>query len=106
MPSPLERELAQQIHLAGLPTPDSECRFAPPRKWRLDLCWPEKKCGVEISGGIWTRGRHVRGTGYQNDCDKLNTALLTGWKVLVVTGQDIQSGKALGYVQALLEGSL
>ena len=40
-----------------------EYRFHPDRKWRSDFCWPAEdvRLFVEIEGGIWTDGRHVRG---------------------------------------------
>jgi very-short-patch-repair endonuclease len=40
---------------------------------------------VEVEGGMWTRGRHVRGEGYEGDCEKYNAAVLGGWRVLRFT---------------------
>lgn len=40
---------------------------------------------VEIDGGVWTGGRHVRGAGFVRDCDKLNEAAALGWRVLRFT---------------------
>ena len=40
-----------------------EYRFHPTRKWRLDW-FHESGVGVEIEGGIWTKGRHTRGKGF------------------------------------------
>lgn len=71
----------------GLPLPVEEFRFHPTRKWRFDLCWPAAKVALEIEGGVWTNGRHVRGTGYLNDIQKYNAAVLLGWKVFRTTPQ-------------------
>jgi very-short-patch-repair endonuclease len=58
-----------------------EYRFAPPRMWRFDVAIPERKIAIELEGGIWTNGRHSRGSGMVGDCDKYNTASLHGWRV-------------------------
>ncbi len=62
-----------------------EYQFHPKRKWRFDSAWPEKMVAVEFEGGIWTNGRHTRGKGYENDCEKYNNALLLGWRVFRLT---------------------
>lgn len=70
-----------------LPAPVAEFKFHPTRKWRFDWCWPDQKVALEVNGGVWTRGRHVRGQGYLNDLEKLNEAQLIGWMVLQITPQ-------------------
>ena len=62
-----------------------EHRFAPPRRWRFDLAMPGKMIAVEVDGGTWTGGRHVRGDGYERDCRKLNAATALGWRVWRLT---------------------
>jgi hypothetical protein len=37
-----------QLRMAGLPDPVEEYRFAPPRRWRFDLAWPERMLAVEV----------------------------------------------------------
>ena len=64
---------------------EPEYRFHPKRRWRFDFANPEYKVAIEFEGGIWTGGRHTRGTGYKNDCDKYNAAQLLGWRVLRYT---------------------
>ena len=59
-----------------------EHRFAAPsRQWRLDFAWPDRKVAIEIEGGVWSRGRHVRPKGFIDDCEKYNAATLNGWRV-------------------------
>lgn len=64
------------------PTPIEEHRFHPPRRWRFDRAWLDAKVAVEIDGGTFKRGRHVRGMGYHNQLDKQNQAILDGWRIL------------------------
>jgi very-short-patch-repair endonuclease len=70
-------------------TPKEEYRFHPKRRWRFDLAIPELKVAIEIEGGIWTGGRHTRGTGYQKDMEKYNAAQMLGWKVFRYTPQQL-----------------
>ncbi len=70
---------------AGLPVPHAEYRFAPPRRWRFDWCWPEHRVALEIEGGVWTQGRHTRGAGYIKDMAKYNQAAIMGWRILRYT---------------------
>jgi very-short-patch-repair endonuclease len=65
-----------------LPAPEREYRFDPERRWRFDFAWPSLKIAVEIEGGVWIRGRHVRPVGYLGDLEKYNRAVVLGWRVL------------------------
>lgn len=97
--------LLLQIRAAGLPLPVEEFRFHPTRRWRFDLCWQNQKLAVEIEGGTWSHGRHVRGKGFQLDCIKYAEALCLGWRVLRVTTAMVNDGTALAYVErALADG--
>jgi very-short-patch-repair endonuclease len=87
------------FQLAGLEGPLEEYRFHPKRRWRFDFAWPQRRLAVELEGGIFVHGRHVRARGYDNDCEKYNEAQLLGWRVLRFTSCMIQDGRAL----ALLE---
>ena len=99
----------------GLPMPMAEFRFAPPRRWRFDWCWPMVTdldrgpiagVALEIEGGIFMNGgsRHTRGKGYLNDIEKYNHATLLGWAVFRCTPQTVHIG--MRYVaQALREGA-
>jgi len=66
----------------GLPAPECEYRFDPERRWRFDFAWPSLQIAVEIEGGVWIRGRHVRPVGYLGDLEKYNRAVVLGWRVL------------------------
>ncbi len=88
-----------QLQLSGLPEPRREFLFHPRRKWRFDLAWPDLLIAVEVEGGIWVGGRHVRGAGYEADCEKYNEAQLAGWMVLRFTPGMIKKGKAGGVIE-------
>lgn len=100
--SPLEAQLAWQVKLAGLPTPQREARFHPTRRWRLDFYWAEQQVACEVDGATWSHGRHARGAGIESDCEKYAEALLQGIRVLRVTAKMIEAGSALAYLQRLL----
>ncbi len=93
------------IQAAGLPAPETEYRFAPPRRWRFDYAWPANRLALEIEGGTWTGGRHVRGRGYERDCEKYSEAALRGWRVLRVTSAMLRDGRALAMLERAFRGA-
>lgn len=103
--SALEEALAAQLAAARVPAAEREHRFAPPRRWRFDFAWPAAKVAVEVEGGLYTLGRHVRPAGYAADCEKYNEAQLRGWRVLRVTEQHIRGGDAVSWVRRALAGA-
>lgn len=66
------------LQAVGLPPPVPEYRFASPRRWRFDYAWPDLRLALEVEGGTWTGGRHVRGHGYERDCEKYGEAVVLG----------------------------
>lgn len=71
-----------------------EYRFHETRRWRLDLAIPDSKIGIEIHGGIWARGRHIRGAGFAADREKMNEAQALGWDVYEFIADDVENGIA------------
>lgn len=98
----LAETMALQLRAAGL-TPVREFRFHPVRKWRFDFCFPDQKLALEVDGGTFSGGRHTRGTGYAEDCRKIAEAMLLGWRVLRATADQVKSGEALRWVEALAQ---
>lgn len=79
----------QQIILAyykscRLPSCETEYKFHPTRKWRFDYAFPFVKVAVEQQGGVWSCGKHGRGSGIIKDYEKMNEAQLHGWIVLQI----------------------
>lgn len=68
---------------------EKEYKFHPTRKWRFDFCLVAEKIAIELEGGIFIKGRHVRGVGYQKDCEKYRAAVLLGWRVLRYTTNEV-----------------
>jgi very-short-patch-repair endonuclease len=89
-----EDEFALHCKLYKL-TPEREVRFSLTRRWRFDFAWPAKKLAVEIEGGSWKIGRHQRPQGFTADCEKYNSAVLSGWRVLRFTTEMVLSGEAI-----------
>ena len=90
--SDLEAEFKFWLSTEKLPKPLEEHVFAPPRKWRFDFAWPGAMVAVEVEGGVWTSGRHTRGSGFLADCEKYEAAHRFGWTVYRVPGVWILDG--------------
>ena len=101
--SALEDLFLFQMRAANLPQPEREHYFHPVRKWRFDFAWPDRKLAFEIQGGIWKGGRHVRGIGFEADCEKHAEAILLGWRVFTMTSGMVKSGRALEYLERALQ---
>lgn len=87
---------------SGLPEPDAEFRFAPPRRWRFDYAWPDHRVALEVEGGVWTGGRHTRGKGFVRDMEKYNAATAAGWRVLRCTPDTLCGATTLDLVRRAL----
>ena len=101
--SKLEDELLAQLKLLKVKKPVREYRFSNTRRFRFDFAWPQEKVACEVQGGIWVGGRHNRGKGYENDCDKLNLCQLDGWLLLYVTTTHIARGDAAELIRKALK---
>jgi len=77
---------------------EKEYRFTPERRWRFDFAIPELKIAIEIEGGIWTNGRHSRGSGYTKDLEKYNTATALGWRIFRFSYNQIQDGEMVKFL--------
>ena len=72
----------------GVQEPIREWQFLHPhREWAFDLAWPFARgimngLAIEVDGGVFSMGRHVRGAGYAEDCIKLAAAQAVGWTVV------------------------
>ena len=95
--SPLARATA---HLCRS---EAELRFAPPRRWRFDLAWPDKCLALEVEGGAFVRGRHTRGKGFVRDMEKYNEATVRGWRIVRCTPEQVRTMEVLKWVLPILE---
>lgn len=85
----IEEIIFERIRSARIKLPDREYQFHPERKWRFDFAYPDLKIAIEAEGGIWSSGRHTRGSGFIKDCEKYNQAAILGWRVLRYTTSNI-----------------
>lgn len=103
MKSEGEEMLALHIRAEKLPAPEREFRFHSERMWRFDFAWPApRKLAVEVEGGVWTKGRHTRGSGYVKDLAKYNAAALAGWRVLRFATEQVRDGTAINAIKEAL----
>ena len=102
--------LALQCVAVGLPEPQTEYRFDPDRRWKLDLAYVDQKLGIEIEGGIWMQTREGRSKGHAHpsrflsDIEKYNKAAVLGWRLLRFTPQMVEDGEALATIERALKG--
>ena len=107
--SDLEAAMAYQLRVIDgeLPAhekPVTEYRFHETRKWRFDFAFPSARIAIECEGGTYSGGRHVRGQGFEDDCEKYNHAVCLGWLVLRLTKKMIEDGEVLRYLtEALIQ---
>lgn len=79
-----------------------EYRFHPKRKWRADFKLLYGPILIECEGSTWANGRHNRGSGFEADTEKYNTAATLGYAVLRVTRKQIVSGQALKWIEEMV----
>jgi very-short-patch-repair endonuclease len=90
MASHLEDRFKSNWRAVGGPSLKSEYKFHPTRKWRADFAHEDSMTLIEIEGGIWSKGRHSRGKGFEADCEKYLEAALLGWKVIRLTDKQLE----------------
>lgn len=99
-----EMKLYTRLQHAGLPLGVGQHRFVEGRMYRFDRAWADQRVAVEVQGGIWTGGRHARGSGIAAECVKLSIAASLGWRVLLVTTDMIEDGTAIQLIHTALHG--
>lgn len=89
--------MAFQLRAAKIPF-EREVPVIHGRKFRVDFLIDERLV-VECEGGVWTQGRHTRGAGFLQDCEKYSELLIAGYRVLRVAADHIKSGQALLWIE-------
>ena len=110
VPNPLAMRFEALWERWGGPVLEREYKFSAARRWRLDYFCEGNgaRIGIEIHGGVWTQGRHVRGKGFLSDLEKLNAAQMQGITVLQLgTDQvdDAHVGEIADWVQRKTKGA-
>lgn len=88
----------------GLPAPMPEYRFHPARKWRIDYYFEAngRRVALEVEGGIWTQGRHTRGSGFKRDMEKYNAITAAGIMLLRTTPKDLLTSQTFELIKKTL----
>lgn len=106
MASDLEELLAYHIRAKRLPEPLREYQAIPGRKYSFDFAWPNLGPGrgllTEVNGGTWKKMGHSSGKGIERDYEKMILAQLAGWRVFLVTGDQVRSGQAIRWIEEAL----
>lgn len=105
--SELELILLNRLERAGLPLGEPQFHFVPGRQHRFDRAWPEidgrsVKVAVEVMGGTWSQNGHARPSKVNADMAKLSMAAALGWRVLPLTKEMIESGRAVELIAQAL----
>ncbi len=75
------------------------------KRYRLDFAHPISRTGIEIQGGVYNRGRHVTGSGYERDCKKYNLAYTSGWTIFLLSSTMAKDAKWLALIAAHISSS-
>lgn len=73
------------------------------KRYKADFAHPESRLLIEIDGSVWQKGGHNSGSGRMRDCRKDALAVLSGWRVIRLAGEDMVTTE---YVQAIGESIL
>ncbi len=96
-----ESLLALQLRAVNIEF-EQEFKFHPVRKWRADFHIVGKMILIEVEGGIWSNGRHTRGSGYITDMEKYNEATLLGYQVIRFSTEQVKSGLAIRKIEMMV----
>lgn len=101
----------------GFPAPQPEYRFAPPRDFAFDWCWPDYRIALEKEGGIYGRGKacpvckrravgaHTSIQRLKSDQEKYNIAAIMGYCVLRARPEQFESGEVFELVRQALRAA-
>src|SRR5262245_430569 len=102
-----KKEFLDQLHLAGLPTPEAEVAFASPRRWRFDWAFKDQQIAIEYQGGNYTgKGGHNTVKGLRNDYEKFSEAAIRGWLLILIDSGSVRDGRAVTWVERALRARL
>ncbi len=97
---------AQVFKSYKLPMPAREYQFHPERKWRIDFYFEAngRKVALEVEGGVWTGGRHTRGSGFAGDMEKYNALAMAGILLVRVTPDTLLKTPTFNMLKQVLYG--
>lgn len=100
-PTSLEIQFHRIWQILGGPDLVWQHTFYPGRRWRFDYAHLASKTAIELQGGLWQRGWHQNPVRYREDCEKLNAATATGWRIFWLT-TDMLTDDPVGHVGPII----
>lgn len=82
-----------------------EYKFHPVRKWRIDYYLPTYGIAIEVEGGSFSNGRHVRGSGFRNDIEKYNEITAAGLMLIRVIPQNLNKKSTFDLIERCMKHS-
>lgn len=79
-----------------------EAKLVPSRKFQTDIFIPPSIV-CECDGATWTGGRHTRGQGVEDDCEKQNLLVGLGYRPMRFTRRQIKLGYAVAWIQKAMQ---
>lgn len=73
------------------------------KRYKADFAHPGSQLLIEIDGSVWQKGGHNSGPGRMKDCRKDALAVMSGWRVIRLAGEDMITTE---WVQAIGESIL
>lgn len=96
-----------KLKLAGLPIPKHEYLFTREiglkTLHRSDYAWPEYKVALEVEGGIWSNGGHVRGSGKTRDIAKMNLYARAEYRIIYCVPDTLCSKETIQLIKDVLK---
>jgi hypothetical protein len=89
----------QLLKDAGLPVPAKEVVMAKGRRFRIDYAWEECRLGIEIQGGVFTRGAHGSIYGILSGYKKSNVAAEHGWTLMYFLPSEMHSMETINQIK-------
>ena len=97
-------ELLLALHLTELGvTFERQYAYVPGRRFRADFGLVADRLLIEVQGGIFTGQAHGSIRGVLADIERGNLATLHGWRRLCFTPQQVETGEAKAFIEAVLE---
>ena len=65
----------------GVPEPVAEHYPLEHRDYRIDLAWVAQRVGLEVQGGNWVNGAHIRPAALREEYERNNLIVAAGWRL-------------------------
>jgi len=101
--SPVKIAFMQEITRRYKTNVVTEYKFHPKRKWSIDFYLPDYGLAIELEGGIFTQGRHTRGSGFLGDIEKYNEITASGLSLIRVTYSTLNKNATFDLIGRCIE---